>query len=128
MLLLSICFLVQFIIACVCLGFISVNSKYDLLSHSWNNMNNLQKVEIQQKYACCQFDEESFEKNKNSSECPDKANGPCYEYLRESVKNGLRTTGVVALIFSFTNVTWIKESKNFNFNYLFLAIGSLVGN
>lgn len=104
MLLLSICFLIQFIVACVCLGFISVDSKHDLLRDKWNNMNILQKKEIQSKYNCCEFDQDNFEKINNKLECPDKSNGPCYEYLRESVKDGLRTTGIIALILSFTNV------------------------
>lgn len=104
MLLLSICFLVQFVIACVCLGFISVNSKLDILSNSWKTMSSSQKQDIQLKYKCCQFDEESFLQKKNTLECQENANGPCYIFLRESVKSGLRTTGIIALIFSFIDV------------------------
>ncbi|CAF0940581.1 unnamed protein product [Brachionus calyciflorus] len=101
---LTICFLIQFIIACTCLGFISVNSKYDPLSNGWYNLSEKSKQETQIKYNCCGFSEDDFKILFEASKCPEKATGTCYEPVKESVKNGLKSTGIVALIFSFTNL------------------------
>jgi len=98
---LLLCFLIQFIIACVCLGIISENSQTALLEVAWNKLDTETIRETQIKNNCCGF----VQMNSTRVECPSTANKPCAQIVRDSVAKALKTTGIVGLLFSFINVT-----------------------
>ena len=97
---LLLCFLIQFIIACVCLGIISENSQTALLEVAWNKLDTETIRETQIKNSCCGF----AQMNSTRVECPNTANKPCVQIVRDSVAQALKTTGIVGLLFSFINV------------------------
>lgn len=103
---LLICFIIQFVIACVCLAIISSSSQYDLLETGWTKLNVETKRETEFKYNCCGFNNtEYFQLKSNTSDCPPQADKPCFYALRETIAKALKATGIIALIFSFTNVS-----------------------
>lgn len=102
MVLLSICFIIQFVIACVCLGVVSVNSQTDLLFSGWKKLSKETIKETQFKYNCCGFSNATI--SHNDPTCPATANKPCFEAVKKSVVKALEITGGLALGFSFTNV------------------------
>lgn len=109
MVMLALCFIIQFIIACTCLGVVSANSQYDLLSNGWNKLSTRTIQDTQRKYNCCGFSDRNYFDQKNSSNCPENAEGPCFEVVKDSVAQALQTTGITALIFSFTNVRAFQQ-------------------
>lgn len=107
---LLICFIIQFVIAIVCLALISNSSRYDLLQTGWANLDNETRRHTEFKYNCCGFDNSDYLKFKLKteymSECPSTAEEPCFHALESSISKALKATGICALIFSFTNVTY----------------------
>ena len=99
---LILCFIIQFIIACVCLGVVSVNSQFDILNSGWQKLNEETIRQTQIRYNCCGFKNITEE---NRVQCPRLANKPCFEDVQNSVAESLKTTGIVGLIFCFTNVS-----------------------
>ena len=99
---LSICFIIQFVIACVCLGVVSVNSQTDLLFSGWKKLSPQTIEETQYKYNCCGFNNVTI--SRNDPTCPVTANKPCFEAVKKSVVKALEITGGIALGFSFTHV------------------------
>lgn len=87
------------------MGVVSVNSQFELLNKGWEKLGDKTIQETQIKFNCCAFSYEKYNELKNSSKCPFTANGPCFEAVKDSVARALKTTGIVALIFSFTNVS-----------------------
>lgn len=115
MLMLLICFIIQFVIAIVCLALISNSSRYDLLQTGWANLDNETRRHTEFKYNCCGFDNSDYLKFKLKteymSECPSTAEEPCFHALESSISKALKATGICALIFSFTNVTTFSFPK-----------------
>ena len=112
---LSIGFLIQFIIAIVCLAFISVNSQKDILDKVWRQLSDDTIAQTQHKYKCCGFlNATSTVENRNrcgvttisSSSSSLYSLPPCYEQVKEDVTKAFELTGIIALIFSFTNVIY----------------------
>jgi hypothetical protein len=97
---LMLCFLIQFIIACVCLGIIPENSQTALLEVAWNKLDTETIRETQIKNNCCGF----VQMNSSRVECPITADKPCVQIVRDSVAQALKTTGIIGLLFSFINV------------------------
>ena len=113
---LLLCFIIQFIIACVCLGVVSVNSQFEFLNAGWKKLSDATINETQEKFNCCGFN--SFPSNEaDRASCPRTANTTCVDAVRYSVAESLKISGIVALIFCFTNVSICF----FNFVYTHLA-------
>ena len=101
---LFLCFIIQFIIACVCLGVVSVNSQFEFLNAGWKKLSEATRNETQQKFNCCGF--KFFPSNEaDRTTCPRNANKPCFDAVQYSVAESLKISGIVALIFCFTNVS-----------------------
>ncbi len=101
---LSLCFVIQFIIACACLAVVSVNSQFDFLNSGWQKLSNETIQETQVKFKCCGFN--SF-KDTPRVKCPSIYEKPCFEAVRDSVAKALKISGIVGLIFCFTNVSFL---------------------
>jgi len=101
---LFLCFVIQFIIACVCLGVVSVNSQAEFLNEGWEKLSDATINETQNKFNCCGF--KSLPLDANRASCPRSAVKTCFEAVRYSVAESLKISGIVALIFCFTNVSF----------------------
>lgn len=97
---LSLCFIIQFAIACSCLFLISANSRDDVLKAGWDRLSEENRREVQIKYNCCGFNNSTAKLNN----CPKTADRPCLETIKSSVDNALKITGIVGLVFSFSDV------------------------
>ena len=104
---LSLCFIIQFIIACACLAVVSVNSQFDFLKAGWQKLSNETIEETQMKFRCCGFNTLT---DTSRVKCPPYFVNPkpCFEAVRDSVAKSLEITGIVGLIFCFTNVSAFK--------------------
>lgn len=103
MVMLLIGFIIQFVIACVCLAFININSQKDLLFAVWNKLSDQTIQDTQYKYNCCGF-LDSSSSQENRSRCPAGATTPCYEQVKGDVTKAFELTGILALLFSFMNL------------------------
>jgi hypothetical protein len=103
MTLLSLSFIIQFVIAVVCLAVISMNSEASLLSVAWYKLSFDTKKEIQIRNNCCGFNSTQID-NQSEPPCPTNANKPCLSFIQESVAKALKVSGAIALTFSFINV------------------------
>lgn len=101
---LSLCFVLQFIIAIACLAVVSVDSQADFLKSAWMKLSDETINETQNKFNCCGFS--SFDDEKRVA-CPKAADKPCFEVVKDSVTKALQITGIVGLIFSFINVSLV---------------------
>jgi len=108
---LSICFIIQFVIACVCLGVVSVNSQTDLLFSGWQELSDKTIEETQFKYNCCGFNNVTFDRP--HVKCPATADIFCFEAVKESVVKALEITGGIALAFSFMNLFGVWLAMRF---------------
>ena len=107
MVMLAIGFIIQFVIAIVCLAFISINSQKDLLAAVWSKLNDQTIKDTQYRYHCCGF-LDSTNTQETRSACPAGATTPCYEQVKGDVAKAFELTGILALIFSFTNVSTLS--------------------
>lgn len=112
MLTLLMCFIIQFVIACVCLGVISVNSRTDLLYSGWKKLSYNTIDETQHKYDCCGFNSTVVIDNRGPK-CPVTATKPCLEAVKESVVKALEITGGIAMAFSFINLFGVWLAMRF---------------
>lgn len=103
MTLLSLSFLIQFIIAVICLAIISVNSQADLLLKGWKKLSYQTIEDTQTKHNCCGFNNMTII-DPSQPRCPLNANKPCLEVIQDSVAKALNVSGAIALTFSFINV------------------------
>lgn len=109
--LLTLCFLIQFIIACVCLGIVSVNSQRNLLFSGWQKLSDRTIEETQYKYNCCGFN--NITVDSHHPKCPSTATKPCFETVKHSVVKALEITGGIALTFSFINILGVWMAMRF---------------
>ena len=102
---LFLCFIIQFVIAIVCLAVISTDSRSSLLKAGWHELTNETIRDTQFKYDCCGFDNISTD----DPTCPKTADKTCFHIIRQSVIYALNTAGGVALAFCFTNVNSLRS-------------------
>ena len=105
MFMLSLCFILQFILGIVCLAVVGYNQQYSLLLTSWQKLSYSTVRKAQIKYDCCGFNLTSLPMDKEAAGCPDTAQTNCYEIVKDGVTKGLTVTGGIALAFSFLNVS-----------------------
>jgi len=116
MVMLGLCFIIQFVIAVVCLAVITYNAQYDILQASWNKLSERTRHDTQKKYNCCDFTRNSSSltpEEKDAKGCLPDAEANCYDIVKDGVTKGLKVTGACALVFSFINLSGICLAKRF---------------
>ncbi|XP_072938526.1 tetraspanin-13 isoform X2 [Epargyreus clarus] len=110
MVILFLLFLVQFSVACACLGVNSDQQKM-LAQQGWNQVDMDVREQVQQRFQCCGFqnlppnvttDHPPCDIRNCCNDLPDCQCQPCMEKLRETIDRAFKLCGGIGLFFSFT--------------------------
>ncbi|KAI4459600.1 tetraspanin [Holotrichia oblita] len=117
MVILFLLFLIQFSIACACLG-VNMEQQEQLAQQGWGTVDNTTKMEVQQAFTCCGFNDK-YEPDHpkmghpscdliNMKCCPNvdpKCQCPdCMSKLQTTIDYAFKLCGWIGLFFSFTEV------------------------
>ncbi|CAH0553336.1 unnamed protein product [Brassicogethes aeneus] len=106
MVILFLLFLIQFSVACACLG-VNIAQQEQLAEQGWNKVNNQTKSHVQEKFGCCGFHNENDTHPVCSKPCitciePECQCPPCMEKLQSTINYAFKLCGWIGLFFSFT--------------------------
>ncbi|KAF2878674.1 hypothetical protein ILUMI_27482 [Ignelater luminosus] len=116
MVILFFLFLIQFSIACACLA-VNMEQQEQWAEQGWGQVDNDTKMEVQQAFLCCGFDNKiALDQPKMSHPsceliepkcCPDPANKGCHcktcmSKLQSTINYAFKLCGWIGLFFSFT--------------------------
>ncbi|XP_019872401.1 tetraspanin-13 isoform X2 [Aethina tumida] len=112
MVILFLLFLIQFSVACACLGY-NTEQQAQLAEQGWTKVDNMTKLEVQESFKCCGFEPKVDKIHSHPSCvtqihktcCPseDKCNcPPCMEKLQTTINYAFKLCGWIGLFFSFT--------------------------
>ncbi|XP_065170222.1 tetraspanin-13 isoform X2 [Atheta coriaria] len=116
MVILFLLFLIQFSVACACLG-VNMEQQEQLAEQGWGRVDNTTKEEVQTQFRCCGFDEQYSANDTKMGHpsceevnllcCPSKADinckcKPCMLKLQETINYAFKLCGWIGLFFSFT--------------------------
>ncbi|CAH4037729.1 tetraspanin-13 isoform X1 [Pieris napi] len=126
MVILFLLFLVQFSIACACLG-VNSDQQEMLAQQGWNSVDLDMKEQVQERFQCCSFKSRAIAPNAtldypscavvdgnccNHMTITDKCKcEPCMEKLKETIDYAFKLCGGIGLFFSFTELfaVWIAR-------------------
>lgn len=141
MIIMFILFLIQFSIACSCLA-VDTARQRNLAQEGWMSVSDGIKVEVQEKFNCCGFNETNSE-HPTCTDLPCCATGglassanctkcePCLPKLLATIDQSFRLAGSLGLFFSFTEVrpslipSWCTNLRPFTTNLPFPVFGCL---
>ncbi|VDM70613.1 unnamed protein product [Strongylus vulgaris] len=113
MVILTCVFIIQFIVAVVCLGNVSEDSLEELVTSGWTRSDNAVRWDAQKAFTCCGLDHEDMLKQDcrklpcwNSCE-------PCLPVIVEATSNNLARVGLLGLFFSFSEVIGVWLTYQF---------------
>ncbi|VVD04588.1 tetraspanin-13 isoform X1 [Leptidea sinapis] len=128
MVILFLLFLVQFSIACACLG-VNSDQQEMLAQQGWNKVDLDVKEQVQERFQCCSFKSRATQPNATvdypSCDIVDKicCNNmavteecqctPCMERLKESIDYAFKLCGGIGLVFSFTEVVAVWLARRY---------------
>ncbi|XP_031336416.1 tetraspanin-13-like isoform X2 [Photinus pyralis] len=112
MVILFLLFLIQFSVACACLG-VNMEQQEQLAEQGWEKMDNNTRMEVQQAFGCCGFDEKSTDNRKmdhpscDALKCcanPEKSChcSSCMNKWQTTINYAFKLCGWIGLFFSFT--------------------------
>ncbi|XP_018334948.1 tetraspanin-13 isoform X2 [Agrilus planipennis] len=117
MVILFLLFLIQFSVACACLG-VNMEQQQQLAEQGWGRVDNSTKAKVQQVFTCCGFDKEIKSNNSKMGHpscesiepkcCPDHDHNPtcecdsCMNKLQKTINYAFKLCGWIGLFFSFT--------------------------
>ncbi|VEN36055.1 unnamed protein product [Callosobruchus maculatus] len=111
MVILFLLFLIQFSVACACLG-VNKEQQAQLAEQGWIHVDNDTLSQVQDNFRCCGFDEKVDKEihppicetqrccippNTENCQCP-----PCMEKLQNTINYAFKLCGWIGLFFSFT--------------------------
>lgn len=115
MVILFLLFLIQFSVACACLG-VNISQQEQLAEQGWSRVDNATRNEVQEVFTCCGFDpvvdkttpHPSCENiamrccitNDKNCVCP-----PCMKKLQHTINYAFKLCGWIGLFFSLTEVS-----------------------
>ncbi|KRT81966.1 Tetraspannin [Oryctes borbonicus] len=126
MVILFLLFLIQFSIACACLG-VNMEQQEQLAQQGWGTVDNNIKMEVQQNFICCGFDVK-YEPNDpkmghpscdsiNPKCCPNTDVGCQCEYcmtkLQTTIDYAFKLCGWIGLFFSFTEIVGVVLTRRY---------------
>lgn len=115
MVILFLLFLIQFSVACACLG-VNIAQQEQLAEQGWTKVGNATKMEVQEVFTCCGFDK-SVDQNvwhpscdninvrccmgqdEKECKCPH-----CMKKLQDTINYAFKLCGWIGLFFSLTEV------------------------
>lgn len=116
MVILFLLFLIQFSVACACLG-VNGEQQEQLAEQGWRRVDNDTRAEVQESFVCCGFKKDispsdphmghpSCDSIQNKC-CPDPSITdceckPCMEELQDTINYAFKLCGWIGLFFSFT--------------------------
>ncbi|KAK5986271.1 Tetraspanin, partial [Trichostrongylus colubriformis] len=104
MIILSSVFIVQFIVAVVCLGNVSENSLEEVVRSGWRNSDAAVKWDAQNAFSCCGLVKEDQTRSAcEKLQCWDQCE-PCLPIIVSVTSDNLSRVGLLGLFFSFTEV------------------------
>ncbi|XP_050293265.1 tetraspanin-31-B [Anthonomus grandis grandis] len=113
MLILFLLFLIQFSVACACLG-VNESQQEQLAEQGWNRVNNATRADVQNTFTCCGFDSDVDKMVLPPSCedvvmrcCTDSAHlncvcPGCLDKLQSTINYAFKLCGWIGLFFSFT--------------------------
>ncbi|XP_019763163.1 tetraspanin-31-B isoform X1 [Dendroctonus ponderosae] len=127
MLILFLLFLIQFSVACACLG-VNQSQQEQLAQQGWNRVDNATRANVQKTFTCCGFDAEvdkllphpeCFDVTVRMRCCSDAEHkvcdcpGGCLHKLQSTISYAFQLCGWIGLFFSFTEVVGIFLTKRY---------------
>jgi tetraspanin-13/31 len=113
MVILFLLFLIQFSVACACLG-VNIAQQEQLAEQGWSRVGNNTRMEVQEVFTCCGFDD-TIDKsiphpscedinmrccpNPNDKDCVCR---PCMKKLQDTINYAFKLCGWIGLFFSLT--------------------------
>ncbi|XP_022904720.1 tetraspanin-31-B [Onthophagus taurus] len=131
MLILFMLFLIQFSVACACLG-VNMQQQEQLAEQGWGRVNNETKAEVQRVFTCCGFSDRFSQADKKmgypdcdkiKEKCCGKLqvdpNCTCYciDKLQNTIDYAFKLCGWVGLFFSFTEIVGVVLTKRYRNQY-----------
>ncbi|XP_072384908.1 tetraspanin-31-A isoform X1 [Diabrotica undecimpunctata] len=126
MVILFLLFLIQFSVACACLG-VNNEQQTRLAEEGWKRVNNNTRSNVQKVFSCCGFDDKvdlhypppDFQAIKDRV-CPDPAISDCQcskcvEKVQNTINYAFKLCGWIGLFFSFSELVglaWTRRYRN----------------
>ncbi|KAK5965060.1 ABC1 domain-containing protein [Trichostrongylus colubriformis] len=113
MIILSSVFIVQFIVAVVCLGNVSENSLEEVVRSGWRNSDAAVKWDAQNAFSCCGLVKEDQTRSAcEKLQCWDQCE-PCLPIIVSVTSDNLSRVGLLGLFFSFTELVGVWLAYRF---------------
>ncbi|KAK6741132.1 hypothetical protein RB195_009160 [Necator americanus] len=113
MVILSCVFLIQFIVAIVCLGNVSETSLEELVTTGWSRSDEAVKWDAQKAFGCCGLDySDMLKRDCKKLSCWNYCE-PCLPVIVSVTSNNLVRVGLLGLFFSFTEVVGVWLAYQF---------------
>ncbi|KAF5279563.1 hypothetical protein FQR65_LT03385 [Abscondita terminalis] len=118
MVILFLLFLIQFSVACACLG-VNMEQQEQLAEQGWGRFDNTTKMEVQLAFTCCGFEKKNIGDQRSMDHpsceaielkcCPNQEKDchcpTCMSKLQSTINYAFKLCGWIGLFFSFTEVS-----------------------
>jgi len=113
MIILLLIFVIQFSVACACLG-VDEKKELQLAEAGWNHADNATKLEAEQLFGCCGYDSPTQGIQCDDVErCKQGACPTCQAAIKDKINYAFNAAGGLGLFFSFTELISIAYAFKF---------------